>query len=136
MGFTPTTWTGGGAPGISSDQLNRLELGVTELWAQKRDIVVVTADHTLALVDAGKIVEADSTSAIGITIPPHSAIALPVGAELELVGVNTGLVTIVAGAGVTVHTTSTLVLNTRWSVATIYQRALDEWVLAGDLTPV
>ena len=32
--FTPTTWIPGSAPGISADQLNRIELGVDTLAAQ------------------------------------------------------------------------------------------------------
>lgn len=136
MPFLPTTWLPGLAPGISAEQLNRIETGIVDLWKQARNIVVVTVDHTLALVDAGYIVEVNKATAALVTVPPHSDVAFPVGQQIELVAAGVGEVTIAAGAGVTVHTASTLIMRAQWSGATLYQRAVDEWVALGDFLDI
>lgn len=135
MGFTPTTWTAGTAPGISSVQLNRIEAGINDLWIAKRDRLVVSSNYTLALADAGKIVEV-GTSAVNLTVPNSGAVAFPVGTEFEIVAIGAGLVTVVEGAGVDVRTISTRVLLGQWAAATLYKRATDEWVLVGNLQPL
>lgn len=133
MSYTPTTWVNGTAPGISADELNRVETGIDSLWKQTRDIVVYTNSTTLALTDAGKIVEADKATAIAITVPPNATIAFPVGTQIELVAVGAGALTVVAGVGVTIRCARTLVFTTQWSGGTLYKRATNEWVLLGDL---
>jgi hypothetical protein len=135
VGFTKTTWVNGGAPGISATELARIETGIDQLWKQQRDIVVYTADHTLVIGDAGKIVEANKATAIVVTIPPNSAVPFPVGTQIEVVAVGAGDTSIAAGVGVTLRHARSLTLTTRWSGGTIYQRAADEWVALGDFLP-
>lgn len=138
MPFTPTTWNAGGAPGIDAVALNRIEAGIAQLWAARRDIVTDTANRTLVLADAGKIVEVDSASSRTVTVPPNSDEAFPVGTQLDVVRVGAGSVTILAGAGVTVRRSAALsnVLAEQWSAVTLYKRATNEWVLVGDLVLV
>lgn len=93
-----------------------------------------TANYTLVLTDQGKAVEMSSTSARTVTVPPNSSVAFPVGTVIEIARINTGSVTVVAGAGVTINSPSTLVLRARYSSVSIRKSATDTWLLAGDTT--
>jgi len=97
-------------------------------------IISKTADYTLsALSERDSLIEVDSSSAVTITIPTNSAVAFPVGTTLDILGVNTGLITIAGDTGVTVNATPGLKLRTQWSSATLFKRATDSWVVYGDL---
>ena len=94
-----------------------------------------TASYTLALTDAGKVVEMNVASANNLTVPPNSSIALPVGTTIDIVQYGAGQTTIVAGSGVTIRSSgSKLKLTGQYSAATLYKRGTDEWVAMGDLT--
>lgn len=131
--FTPTTWVNGGAPGISAAELQRIETGIAELWQGLSDLNTQTADYTLVLADAGKVIEMNKATAVQVTVPPNADVAFAVGTKIAVVAVGAGQVTVVAGSGVTIRTARTLVLSTQWSVAELYKRATNEWVLYGDL---
>jgi len=97
-------------------------------------IISKTADYTLsALSERDSLIEVDSSSAVTITIPTNSAVAFPVGTTLDILGVNTGLITIAGDTGVTVNATPGLKLRTQWSSATLFKRATNSWVVYGDL---
>jgi hypothetical protein len=90
------------------------------------------ASYTLFLTDAGKIIEMSVSTTNTLTIPPFAAVAFPVGTMLEVVSVGTGQTTLVAGAGVTLLTAQGLALRAQYSVAQLYCRAQDIWVVNGD----
>lgn len=92
-----------------------------------------TASYTLAAADAGTVVEMNVASANNLTVPPNATVAFPVGTIIEVCQIGAGATTIVAGAGVTVRTASSLVLRAQWSSAALRKRATNEWVLTGDL---
>lgn len=97
-------------------------------------IISKTASYTLsALSERDSLIEVDSSSAVTITIPTNSAVAFPVGTTLDILGVNTGLITIAGDTGVTVNATPGLKLRTQWSSATLFKRAENSWVVYGDL---
>lgn len=97
--------------------------------------VKYTASQIALIGDNTNVVEMESASANTYTIPPHSSVAFPVGAQMDLVQTGAGLTTIVAGAGVTIHSANNaLKMSAQWAGATIYQRAQDEWVLTGNIT--
>jgi hypothetical protein len=94
-----------------------------------------TASYVLALTDAGETVEMNAAGANTVTVPPHSAVAFPVGAIVEVFQYGAGQTSVVAGAGVTVRSPSSkLKLAAQFSSAVLRQRAQDEWALEGDLT--
>lgn len=94
-----------------------------------------TASYTLALTDAGQAVEVNSASAATVTVPPNSSVAFPVDTVLEVAGIGTGAVTLVAGSGVTLRTpTGTLQLRGQYSTVGLRQRAVNDWILTGDLS--
>jgi hypothetical protein len=97
-------------------------------------IISKTANYTLsAASERDSLIEVNSTDPVTITIPTNSAVAFPVGTTLDILGVNTGLITIAGDTGVTVNATPGLKLRTQWSSATLFKRAENSWVVYGDL---
>ena len=97
-------------------------------------IISKTANYTLsATSERDSLIEVDSTDPVTITIPTNSAVGFPVGTTLDILGVNTGLITIAGDTGVTVNATPGLKLRTQWSSCTLFKRGTDAWVVYGDL---
>jgi hypothetical protein len=93
-----------------------------------------TANYTLVLADAGKIIEINSTSNLTVTVPTEASVAFAVGTQIDLLRTNTGTVTVAGDSGVTVNSADAkLKLNLRYSAGTLIKRATDTWVLIGDL---
>ena len=92
-----------------------------------------TASYTLVIGDADTVVGMDVASANNLTVPPNSTVAFPVGTRVGVLQVGEGATTVVAGAGVTVNSAETLVLDGQWARAELWQRAANAWVLSGDL---
>jgi len=97
-------------------------------------IIYKTGSYTLsAQSERDSLIEVDSTSPVTITIPTNSAVAYPIGTALDILGTNTGLITIAGDSGVTVNSTPGLKLRTQWSSCTLFKRAENSWVVYGDL---
>lgn len=90
-----------------------------------------TDDYTLEITDAAGIVEMDAASLKSITVPPNSSVPFPVGTIIGVARVGAGGLNVIAGSGVTVHNAGAL--YAQYSEASLRQRAVDEWVLTGDL---
>lgn len=91
--------------------------------------------YTLALSDAGSLVEMNNASANTLTIPPNSSVAFPIGTQIVVEQYGAGQTTFAAGAGVTVRSKDgNLSIAAQYAGATLIKRATDEWVLMGDLT--
>ena len=90
--------------------------------------------YTLVLADAGNNVDMNNAAANTLTIPPHSAVAFPVGTLITVTMAGAGVTTIAAGAGVTIvkPPARTLAISAQYETAQLYQAAQDTWrVLAG-----
>jgi hypothetical protein len=97
-------------------------------------IISKVASYTLsAASERDSLIEVDSTDPVTITIPTNSAVAYPIGTTLDILGINTGLITIAGDSGVTVNSTPGLKLRTQWSSCTLFKRAENSWVVYGDL---
>lgn len=91
-------------------------------------------NYTLVLTDAGKIILITDASAEGLTVPPNSSVAFPVGTRVKVVQDGAGLVTITAGGGVTLHQVeATLKSLGEYAVIELLKIATDTWVVYGDL---
>jgi hypothetical protein len=89
----------------------------------------------LVLSDAGKAVEMDVASANTCTVPPNSSVPFPIGSVLEIAQFNTGQTTLVAGAGVSLLAPGgALKTRAQYSSVSLRKRALDSWIVTGDLT--
>lgn len=90
--------------------------------------------YTLALSDAGKVVELNNAAAITLTVPTNATVAFPIGTVIELWQQGAGQVTVAGAAGVTIRSTEAkLKLYGQYAAASLRKRATDEWVLVGDL---
>tara|TARA_R110000751_G_scaffold48850_2_gene108547 strand:- start:451 stop:1098 length:648 start_codon:yes stop_codon:yes gene_type:complete len=94
----------------------------------------VGTTYTFVLADAGKMVTSANGSAQTITVPPNSSVAFAVGTQIILQGILAGVVTLVAGAGVTVNSKdSNLDIDGQWAAVTLVKTATDVWSLIGAL---
>lgn len=94
-----------------------------------------SASYTLALVDAGTVIDVSSASNLVVTVPPNSTVAFPVGSIIELGRLGTGTVSVAAGAGVTVSSADGfLKLRVQFSTASLRKTATNTWLLVGDLS--
>lgn len=94
-----------------------------------------TASYTLALTDAGKLVEMNVASANNLTVPANATVAFPIGTRIDGAQYGAGQTTIVPG-GVTVLRSAggKLKANAQYSGWTMEKRGTNEWYVWGDLT--
>jgi hypothetical protein len=91
--------------------------------------------YTLALGDAGEVVELNNASAITLTIPTNAAVAFAVGTVIELWQQGAGQVSISPAGGVTLRSPAGKTkLAVQYASAVLRQRATDEWCLEGNLS--
>lgn len=93
--------------------------------------------YTLALNDNSKLVTLANASAVAVTIPLNSLIALPVGAVIMMSSFGAGVVTISGAGGVTVRsngaTPASPVIRTQYSSVGAIQTSANNWLVVGDL---
>jgi hypothetical protein len=87
----------------------------------------------LVLADKAKVVEMNVASANNLTGPLNATVAFPVGTQIHIVQTGSGQTTVVATAGVTINSATTLKMRAQWAAATLIKRAENTWVLLGDL---
>jgi hypothetical protein len=88
-----------------------------------------SSSYTLAIIDSDKIVEMSG----GGTLTIADSSSFPVGFTVDILQTGSSQVTI-AGSGFTPNATPGLKLRTQWSSATLIKRALNSWVILGDLS--
>jgi hypothetical protein len=99
-----------------------------------------TADYTLALSDAGCVVELEGSSSgdtphESLYVPPHADVPFPEGTIVELCDVGPSLpIVIQAESGVTldIPPAASVTSPGQWSTARLRQRFIDEWVVDND----
>ena len=99
-------------------------------------IVAVTASKTLALSDAGTLQQcAGESGGITVTVPASSAVAFPVGTEIELAEYSGSHTTSIAAAeGVTIRSADgALTIDGQYKAVSLKKMAADEWLLVGAL---
>ena len=88
-----------------------------------------SSSYTLAIIDSDKIIEMSG----GGTLTIADSSSFPVGFTVDILQTGSSQVTI-AGSGFTPNATPGLKLRTQWSSATLIKRALNSWVVLGDLS--
>jgi hypothetical protein len=88
-----------------------------------------SSNYTLTTSDSGRLIEMSGGGTLTIT----DSAAFPVGFVCDVLQTTTSQVTI-AGTSFTPDATPGLKLRTRWSSATLIKRALNSWVVLGDLS--
>lgn len=127
--------TVGGSNGTWGTELNTFLLVSHNPDGTLKDIVATsrTASYTLALSDAGNVVEMNAAAANTLTVPPNSSVAFPIGTLIGVDQIGSGKTTIAPGSGVTIRSAGGLTsLKEQYSSVTLRKRATDEWILVGD----
>jgi hypothetical protein len=92
------------------------------------------SDYTLALSDAGNVVDINSGSNQLLTIPDEATVNFTLGTQIVVIRSGTGEVTITPASGVTVSSVQGfLSLNWQYSAATLLKTGTDAWYAFGDL---
>ena len=101
---------------------------------QAVDLDRKTADYTLVLTDAGKVIEINSGSSENVTIPPNSSVAFPVGTQIVVVRLGAGAVVIVEGSGVTTRSDGDKAkIKSQYSSCVLIKHETNEWYILGNL---
>ena len=89
-----------------------------------------TGTYTLVAGDAGKLVTMSKTAAMDLTIPKD---VFSAGQRVDVLVINTGMVTVKGATDVTVTGTPSLVSRAQWSALTVICTASNTFVAVGDL---
>ena len=90
--------------------------------------------YTFTLADVGTLVASTSASSVAFTVAPHSSVASPVDAVIDIVQYGAGVVTVTAGAGVTIHSLGSKIATAgQYAGVTLHQMSTDVWLLVGAL---
>jgi len=132
------TFTGTPAAPTAAARTNTTQLATTAFVYEEMNKVSVdtkTASYTLAVADAGKVIEMDVASENNLTIPLNSSVAIPIGTTVDIVQYGAGQTTLVPTSGVTVRSKEgALKLTGQYSAVSLYKRGTNEWVAVGDLS--
>ena len=125
-GASTTSWTT--SPTVTGTFTAGVAVG------QAVDLDRKTADYTLVLTDAGKVIEINSGSSENVTIPPNSSVAFPVGTQIVVVRLGAGAVVIVEGSGVTTRSDGDKAkIKSQYSSCVLIKHETDEWYILGNL---
>jgi hypothetical protein len=104
-------------------------------YVLKSAINTETTNYTLALREQSNWLEINSASNRDITVPNNSSVAFTVGTEINIFNLGTGLPSLLADTGVTILSAGNkLKLTSQYSVAKLYKKDTNTWILSGDLT--
>jgi hypothetical protein len=125
-GASTTAWT------TSPTVTGTLTAGVAV--GQAVDLDRKTADYTLVLADAGKVIEINSGSSENVTIPPNSSVAFPLGTQVVVVRLGAGAVVVTEGSGVTTRSDGDKnKIKSQYSSCVLIKHETDEWYILGNL---
>lgn len=85
--------------------------------------------YTLRLVDKGRSVDTTSSSAVVITVPQS---ILPTGSIVYIYQKGSGQITVQAGVGVTLRSSTTYKSYGQYAMLMLWQESSNVWVLTGD----
>ena len=93
----------------------------------------VGTTYTFVLSDNGKLVTLNNSLPIVVTVPTNISVDYPIGAQINILRLGSGTVTVSGDIGVNVYATPGFKLRGQYSAATIIKIDIDSWLLTGDL---
>jgi hypothetical protein len=91
--------------------------------------------YTLALTDAGKIVQVTASVAASVEIPAESSVNFVTGTAVAVLAYGSASVDVVAASGVTLNSTagsgSPVAVNGQYAGVQLYKVGSDEWLAVG-----
>ncbi len=96
---------------------------------------ITSTTYTFVIGDAGKLVTSANGSDQTLTVPANSAVAFPIGTQINVLRKGSGNTTIhTAGTPNLYAADGALVLRVQYSSCTLIKVATDTWYVIGDLT--
>jgi len=95
-------------------------------------ILASTGNMTLALSNANTLIRSNTTANRIFTIPTNSAVAFPIGTQIQFLRYHANSVTITPAAGVTLNgTSSSRQIASQYQVVAILKVETNAWVAIG-----
>ena len=111
---------------ISDDAITAAKLDGTVDLASK------SADYTLVLADAGRLINFNSSSNLTLTVPAESTVNFAVGVQIAITRNGTGDVTVAPAANVTIRSSdSRTKIAKQYAAASLIKIGTNEWMLLG-----
>lgn len=132
----PPWQDGPGLTLISAEKLEHIESGIQAAAATADSVATqainsqVGTSYTLQASDAGRVVKMTNAQSITLTVPNTVFTA---GQRVDVLVAGAGLVSAVAGAGMTLHGTPSLTARAQWSMFSVLFLSASEAVVVGDL---
>jgi hypothetical protein len=117
-----------GAMNDNATDIGVLQTDVVTLTREIQETAERTAAYTIALDDAGKIVQMNASSAVDVTVPLNSAVAFPIGSIVGVYNRSSDDVTVVGDSGVDVRNAGSV---PQFGEVSLRKRATNEWVMVG-----
>lgn len=142
-GLTGTSYNGSTSITIAIDSSTVATLSETQtltnktLTGPKINLLTNAQTGTSYIVDIsdnGKLITCDNNDPVVITVPLNSSQPFALGAQINIVQLGIGQVSISGDIGVNVYSTPGLKFRDRYSVATLIKIDTDAWLLTGDLS--
>jgi hypothetical protein len=113
---------------VDVDDINGNMDVIDEALVSIRETAEKTADYTLALEDAGKIVNMNKSGAAALTVPTNTDVAFPIDTVIGVYNQSSDDVTVAGDSGVDVRNAGTVA---QYGEASLRKRATNEWVMVG-----
>lgn len=109
--------------------------GAWRVYGENAQLFSRSTSFTLSLSDAGRTIDAESSSSITVTIPLNSSVPFLVGTQIAFIQTGAGQLVFVPDSGVTLLSkNNNKKVAARYSPATLIQKSANTWILIGDLT--
>lgn len=109
--------------------------GAWRIYGENANLLSKTTSFVLSLADAGRTIDSEASTSLTVTIPTNATVAFPIGTQISFIQTGAGQVVFLPGSGVTLFSkNNNKRIAARYSSATLIYKALNTWVLIGDLT--
>jgi hypothetical protein len=109
--------------------------GAWRIYGENANLLSKTGSFTLSLADAGRTLDTISSTSQTVTIPTNASVPFQIGTQISFIQTGAGQIVFLAASGVTLLSkNSNKKVAARYSSATLIYKALNTWVLIGDLT--
>jgi hypothetical protein len=97
-------------------------------------VIEKTSSFSLTSAYVGNTILLSTSSAIVLTVPANSDLALPVGYKVDLIEYGSGTTTFTPGSGVTINSkNSQMYIDSQFGKATLIKVGTNSWVAYGDI---
>jgi hypothetical protein len=119
----------------SLNQIQYKSGGIWRVYGDNANLLEKTESYTLALSDAGKTFQINSSSSVVIEVPAESSVGFANGAQIAFIRTGSGRVEFTSPIGINILSkNSNKSISSQYSPATLIKRDATNWILIGDLT--